>query len=152
MASMESDIFTNLKTRLEELTFLNLVEFENIRLQTTDFREHELPAIQMYDNGQSVRHEQGRVVKLWDIVLEMIMKSTSTDVVTQGTVLDRKHDVERKIGAYVQLDLGSAPASQGTMSHIKYVSAITDLHLLQPLFLVTFNYQVEMRTPFVNEC
>ena len=152
MASMESDIFTNLKTRLEELTFLNLVEFENIRQQITDFRDHELTAIQFYDNGQNVRHEQGRVVKLWDIVLEMILKSTAEDPVTQGTVLDRKHDVERKIGAYVQLDLGSAPASQGTMSHIKYVSAVTDLHFLRPYYLVNFNYQVEIRTPFVGEC
>jgi hypothetical protein len=152
MASMESDIFTNLKTRLEELSFLNLVEFERIRLQASDFRDHELPGIQMYDNGQDIRHEQGRVVKLWNIVLEMVMKSTSTDVVNQGTVLDRKELVERKIGSNVQLDLGSSPASQGTMSHIKYVSAITDLHLLQPLFLVTFNYQIEFRSPFVDEC
>ena len=80
------------------------------------------------------------------------MKSSTTDIVTQTTVLDRKHLVERKIGEFVQMGLGSAPASQGTMQHIKYVSAITDLHLLKPLFLVTFNLQAQFLTPFVDEC
>ena len=152
MASMESDILDNLKTRLDELAWQNSVEFEKIKLHSTDFRDHELPAIQFYDDAKQVRHDQGRILVNWNIVIEIVMKSTSSDVVDQGVLLDRIEDVERKIGENVQLDLGSATSSQGTMVHVKYLGASTDLGTLDPLFLGILNFQAEYYKPYTGEC
>ena len=152
MASLESDILDNLKTKLEELPWQKSVEFEKIKLLNTDFRDHELPAIQFYDNGKEVRHDQRRVEINWNIVIEIVMKRTSSDAVDQGVLLDRIEDVELKIGANVQLDLGGAPASQGTMIHVKYLSAFTDLHSVEPFFMGIMNFQANYFKPYTAEC
>lgn len=153
MASMESLILTNLKTRLDELTWVNSVEFEKIKLISTDFREHELPAIQFYDSGKTViKHEHQRVSLEWQVTIELVMKTMADDVVNQGVLLDRIEEIERKIGANVQLDLGTVGSSVGQMVHVKYLNAITDLHTLPPFFSAVMNFSVAYYKPFTGVC
>lgn len=153
MASMESDILTNLKTRLEELTWQNTVEIENIKLLSTDFRDHETPAIQIYDGGKNIeQHQQQRVQIRWQITIETVMKQKTNDPVTQTVLLDRVEEIERKIGANVQLDLGSASSSQGEMIHVRYLNAITDLHALAPFYIAVMNFEVIYLKPYTGEC
>ena len=153
MASMESDILANLKTRLEELTWQKVVEIENIKLLSTDFRDHETPAIQIYDGGRSIpRHLQGRIENRWAITIETVMKNKVDDSVSQVVLLDRMEEIERKIGENVQLDLGAAPSSQGEMVHVRYINALTDLHTLAPFYIGVLNFEVIYYKPYTGEC
>jgi hypothetical protein len=152
MASMESDIMTNLRTRLLELTWQNTVEIENIRLLSTDWRDHETPAIQIYDSGQLSESEQRRVKIGWTLTIELVMKNKVDDPVDQLILLDRMDEVLRKIGANVQLDLGSASPSQGEMIHIRYVNGITDLHTLAPFYIAVMNFEVIYLKPYTGIC
>jgi len=149
---MESDIFSNLKTRLTELAWPAYIEYENIRLLTSDFLPHEIPAIQFFDAGQLAIHVQSRVQVTWGIDVEIMMKQTVADVVNQSVLFERANDVLLKIGANVQMDLGSSPASQGTMIHIKYLGMTTDIHTLRPFYLATLNFQAQFLKPYTAEC
>ena len=92
MASLENSILAALQGILQELTWQKSVEYEKIKLLSTDFREHELPGIQFYDSGRSIAHVQGRIEVDWNITIEILMKRTSTDVVDQGILLDRTEE------------------------------------------------------------
>lgn len=152
MASIEALIMANMKSKLEELTWQNLVEYEKIRLLSTDFRDHELPAIQFFDSGRTFQHLKGRVEVEWQITIEVVMKKQADDLVDQSVLLDRMEEIERKIGSNVQLDLGTLASSVGSMVHVKYLNAITDLHTLSPFYSGVLNFSANYYKPYVNEC
>ena len=152
MASIESQIFTSLKTILEELTWPKYVEFEKIRQKLGDFRTHEIPAIQFYDAANTLTQLQGRSDVLWTIVVEIIMKKTSTDLVDQGLLLDRMDEVHKKIGENPQLGLISLPEAEGSMKSILPVSYATDLHMEDPFYTANMTYQVSYLKPYSDFC
>ena len=152
MASLENQILAALQDKLEELSWPKVVEYEKIKLLETDFREHELPAIQFFDNGRAFQHIQGRIEVEWNISIEIVMKRTSADVVDQGILLDRSEEVERKIGSNVTLGLNINNPPVGNVVHVKYLSAITDLHTVEPFFISILNFSVNYFKPFTGEC
>jgi len=152
MASLENLILAALQEKLQELTWPKVVEYEKIKLLSTDFREHEMPAIQFYDNGRSFAHVQRRIEVEWNITIEVLMKRTSSDVVDQGVLLDRTEEIERKIGANMTLGLDTNDAMIGNVVHVKYLSAITDLHTVEPFFISLMNFSVNYFKPYTGEC
>ena len=152
MASIESQIFTALKGILETLSWPKYVEFERIRQKLGDFMPHEIPAIQFYDASQSLTQLQGRSDTIWTIVVEIIMKKSTTDLVDQGLLLDRIDEVHRKIGENPQLGLTSLPASEGTMQSILPVTYATDLHMEDPFFTANLTYNVSYFKPYSDIC
>ena len=152
MASLENLILVAMQEKLQELTWPKVVEYEKIKLLSTDFREHELPAIQFYDNGRSFQHVQRRIEVEWNITVEILMKRTSSDAVDQGVLLDRSEEVERKIGSNLTLGLDTNTAMIGNVVHVKYINAITDLHTVEPFFISLLNFSVNYFKPYSGAC
>ena len=152
MASIENQIFDALKTTLDTLTWPVTIEFERIRQKLGDFREHELPAIQFYDASQSLTQLQGRMSTVWTVIIEIIMKQTTADVVDQGLLLDRIDEVHRKLGENPQLGLTSLPLSEGTMISILPFSYATDLHMETPFYTANLTYNISYEKPYSSIC
>jgi len=152
MASIESQIFTSLKTILESLSWAKYVEYEKIRPRLTEFHSHELPAIQFYDATQSLVQLQGRSDVTWVIVVEIVMKRSSSDPVDQALLLDRMDEIHKKIGENPQLGLTSLPASEGSMKSILPLTYATDLHMEDPFYTANMSFQVTYLKPYSDLC
>jgi len=150
--SVQKLVLQNIKTKLEELTWPSLVEFERIRLYSSDFKDHEIPAIQIYDVGETARTVQGRTENEWTLTIELILRPLQDDVADQGLLFDRKLEIKRKLGEDPTLGLGSLVPSQGRFKHIKYIRGLTDLHILSPYFMARLDYQALFEEPFSSEC
>jgi len=152
MASIESQIFTALKGILETLSWPKYVEFERIYQKLGDFKQHELPGIQFYDASQSLTQLQGRSDTIWTIVIEIVMKKSTSDLVNQGLLLDRIDEVHKKIGENPQLGLTSLPATEGSMTSVLPVTYATDLHMEDPFYTANLTYNVSYLKPYSDTC
>lgn len=146
MASPERDVFTAFYNRLVALSWVKSVAYEKIRV-AMDFQEHEVPAIQIYDGNQEFRHERTRLETDWQIVVELIMKQTVSGVVDQMELFDKKYDIERQLGAMVQLGLQNSG-----MIHLMYDNAVTDIHTFDPYYVARLTFVVKFYKPFTAEC
>lgn len=147
MASMEKQIFESLASRLTSLAWVKTVNYELIRLNLADFQEHELPAIQFYDEGQFNQHVQTRVETFWDITVELIMKQTVAGVVNQVELFEKKFEVEKQIGHQVQLNLPNTG-----MIHVHYPNAVTDLHTFEPYYVARMTFRVQFLKEYTAPC
>ena len=145
--SIKSDIATAIKTKLEELvpTDVKLVIFEKVRLHSDDFLDHELPAIQLFDGSETVIHDRGRANKAWTIHLEILMKSSEQGIVKQTDLWDLQFIVERKL--WEKPNLGIAG-----MQHLRYLGSVTDLHMLEPIFMCRMDFEALYFQPLTSSC
>ena len=149
--SMENKIFAALKTKLEELTFLKKVEFDRVRLVTSDFLPHETPGVQIYDLTEIYTHSQQRVKTDWTIVIEYYQKANPDGSHNQAELFDRKFDIERKIGDNVKLDIVGVP-EDGRIFHVKYVQSQTNLFLVDGMSLAQMQFGILFEKPFTGTC
>ena len=144
--SIESDIVDKIVSIVEtDVPEVNYVSFDEIKLAIADFQPHELPAVQLWDNGQFPKHERGRILVDWRMSLELIMKSSRTSVVDQKSLFE----LRRKI----QLALWEDPTlGIPGVTHLKYTGNISDLHLLQPFYIARLDFSVEYYDNLVSTC
>lgn len=131
---IKRQIFEALATRLSTLAWVKLVSWEKVRLTESDFQDHEIPCIQMYDTGALNTHQGGRVEARMGIIVELVLKQTTSMVVNQGILFDYVEEIEQLIGG--QIDLGVA----GVL-HLRYVSDNTDLHTINPFYYASLEFE-----------
>lgn len=133
--SIESDISEAIILRVKNIPEIKTVSFDKIMLSAADFRDTEIPAVQLWDIGQSVEHQRGRILVTWSLSLELIMKAMVQGQVTQKTLWE----LRRKI----QLALWSNPnlGIPGVV-HLQYTGNITDLHLVEPYYITRLDFDV----------
>ena len=149
--SMEKKIMIALKSKLEELTFLNYVEFDRIRMSSSDFQPNEFPAIQIYDLGEPYIHTQQRVKTNWQILIEYMQLANPDGSHNQGLLFDRKFEIERKIGDNVKLGIVSVP-DDGRIWHLKYIESRTNLFMVDGISLAQLQFEVLFEKPFTGTC
>jgi len=147
MASRKSQILTKIVSILETLipADIKTVNYQVIKIADGDFEEWELPAIQLIDQGEIVEHEQGRARKTWDIVLEILLKTTVAGQVNQQTMFDLQNLVERKLWENPQIGIPG-------VIDLKYNGSATDLHLLSPLYYCRMDFTVRYYDALVSDC
>lgn len=143
MASIERTIFEKLKEICSEITWIKTVEIENIKSLISDYEEHELPAIQIFDADWAVKHLNCMIEKEWRIKLELVIKSTETTVLTQLDLFDYLDDVEEKFGANVRLRTSNG------MFHIRYIGGVTDINQA-PFMIAQLDFAVLFEKKYVS--
>jgi len=149
--SIENKILAALKTKLEELTFLNYVEYERIRINLADFQPHEMPGVQIYDIGQSYQHQQTRLKTEWQIIVEYFQKANPDGSHNAGELYDRKFDIELKIGENVKLGIPAVNA-EGSMIEMQYVASETNLFLVNGISVAQMNFKALFLKPYSGIC
>lgn len=143
--SMKSKIADAIVVRLNEVSDLNYVKFDEVRVTMADFLEHELPACQLIDINETVEHEQNRVKKTWNISLEVVLKQTTYRTVNQQSLWDLIYQIERKLWTFPNLQI------PGVLQMV-YLGNQTDLHLVDPYYVGRLDFQVVYYESLVRDC
>jgi len=143
--SIESDIVDRVVAVTTAVAGVNYVSFDRIKLAISDFGAHELPAVQIWDNGQTIVHERGRVKKDWNLSLELIMKSDIAGVVDQKGLFELRRTIEQAL--WLQPNLG-IPG----VVHLIYTGNISDLHLLEPYYISRIDFSVQYYDNLTGSC
>lgn len=144
--SIDKDIMLHMEQRLLTLPWVKVVNWKRLRLVTTDFRDHEIPLIQFYDNGQTITHEAARIRVDWNISVELVMKSLATDEIDIEDVMDKRQEVEQCLGAQ-QTHLG-VPG----LIHLRYVGNEPDFLSIAPFYVTRLDFQAIYYKPYVRSC
>lgn len=144
--SIESDIADKLvQTITDGVPELKSVSFDLIRSTLSDFRDHEIPAVQMYDVEQVPEHQRGRILVTWSISLELIMKSLNSVSVNQKSLWELRRKIQRALWAKPNLGIPG-------VVHLIYNGNITDLHLLQPYYVARLDFSVLFYDDLTGSC
>lgn len=124
---------------------LNTVNFGTVYLSIGDLKEHEVPAVQLFDQFQTVTHQRGYEQVAWTIQLELIMKSLASGVVDQKSLWDLRHKIQIALWDKPNLEIPE-------VLHLRYNNNITDLHLLEPFYVARMEFDVLFRRPLTGSC
>jgi hypothetical protein len=142
---MEADIADKIVEILEAIPGLNYVSFDKIILATSDFRDHELPAVQVWDVAQTIQHERGRILVNWSLSVEIIMKSLTSGLVNQKDLWDLRRDVQLALWANPNLGIPG-------VVHLIYTGNITDLHSIEPYYIARLDFDVQYYDNLTGSC
>jgi len=141
----KSKIANALKALLDDMPILNYVAFDRVRLYTSDFKEDEIPAAQFIDVAEQITHERNRTLRTWSISLEVIHKSTPDGYVDQQFMWNLEYQIGRKIWAQPNLGIPG-------VIHCRYISNATDLHMMEPFYLLRMDFDVLYYEHLVSDC
>jgi len=133
--SIESDITDAIVAVVTTVTEVKTINFDKIILATSDFRDHELPAVQLWDVFQSVEHQRGRILVSWSLSLELIMKSLTTGSVVQKDLWELRRKIQLALWANPNLGIPG-------VVHMVYTGNITDLHTVEPYYISRLDFDV----------
>lgn len=143
--STKSKIADALVAVMESMPVFKYVAFDKVRLYTSDFKDFELPAAQFIDVSESIQHERNRVLRTWTLSLEVIHKPTENEFVSQQDMWNLEYQIGRKIWATPNLGITN-------VIHCRYTSNSTDLHLLEPFYLLRMDFDVLYYEHLVSDC
>jgi len=143
--TIESDIIDKIVDICLAVPGINYVSFDKIKLATGDFAAHEIPAIQIWDNGQAIFHERGRVKVEWNISLELIMKSDFSGVVDQKALMALRRTIALALWAKPNLGIPG-------VIHLVYTGNTSDLHLLEPFYVARIDFAVMFYDNLTGSC
>src|SRR3990172_8471989 len=134
--SIRSDIAQAIVDRITLVTDYNYIKFDEVRLTSGDFQDHELPACQIIDLGESPFHEQRRVKKMWSCAIEVIIGPIGLTTPTQKDLWDLMELTERTLFAVPNLDIPG-------VIHMHLIGTSTDLHFMKPFYVGRIEIAVE---------
>ena len=144
--SIESDIVDKIKLVIQtEVPEVVYVSFDKIKLAIGDFAAHELPAVQIWDNGQTPVHERGRILVDWNLSLELIMKSDIGGEVNQKDLLELRRKIQLALWEDPKLGIPQ-------MVHLIYTGNTTDLHLLEPYYIARIDFVARYYDSLTGTC
>jgi hypothetical protein len=144
-ASTKTRIANALKAILESMPVFNYVGFDRVRLLASDFKEDELPAAQFIDLTETLVHQRNYVERTWSVSIEIVNKSTSNGYISQADMWNMEYQVARKIWENPNLGVPG-------VVHCRYTSNQTDLHLLEPFYLLRMDFDVLYNEHLVRDC
>lgn len=143
--SIDTDIVDKIISISAAVPGINYAKFDEVKLAIDDFEDHEIPAIQLWDNGRSGKHSQGRILYNWSLSLELIMRSQTTDVVDQKALFEKMREI--KLALWDKPNLLIPGVVQ-----LNYVAEVTDLHLLKPNYIGRLDFEVQFYDELVSAC
>ena len=143
--TIESDIIDEIVAIATAVPGINYVSFDKIKLATGDFAAHEIPAIQIWDNGQTIFHERGRARVEWNLSLELIMKSDFSGTVDQKALFALRRQIQLALWAKPNLGIPG-------VIHLIYSGNSSDLHLLEPFYVARIDFVVTFYDNLTGSC
>jgi hypothetical protein len=143
--STKSKIADALKAIIQGMPIFNYVAFDKIKLLASDFGPTEIPGAQFIDVAETITHERNRAKREWQLTLEVVLRSSQDEEVTQQDLWNIEYQISRKIWAVPNLGIPG-------VIHCLYVSNSTDLHLLEPFYLLRMDFSVLYYEHLVSDC
>lgn len=128
--SIERLIFEAIQAKVATLPWVKTSEFERVRLGIEDWTDDKLPVVQFWFEDEQFTHERSLLALDLGITVELIMKPTGANPLTQGDLLDRMRDIRELFGADPRLGIPGAG-----MLHVKLQRAARD-YTTQPPHMI----------------
>jgi len=149
---IREQIATKLKERIELVTTANgytqdvqTVTFNDIRINVDEWKDWELPAVQIIDLAGIYQHEMSRSRTIWNVAIEVVLRTTETlGQVGQVDLWNLMEDVTRSVMAVPKLDLSF-------VQHVKLSDHQTDIHIVPPNHIGILGWQVWFYEPITRE-
>jgi hypothetical protein len=142
---MKSKIARAITARLSTIPVIKYVAFDKVRLFTADFKDFEIPAIQLIDTNMTSVHEGLRAKKTWQITLELVMRGNEYNEVSQEDLWNLENEILRKLWAEPNLGI------KGVIQ-MEFLGSTTDLHLVAPDYTLQLDFQVVFYEDLVRAC
>ena len=143
--AIESDIMNAIVAKVQTVPEIVTVNSDKIKLSISEFRDHELPAVQIWDVAQAIKHERGRILVNWSLSLEIIMKSLESGLVNQNILWDLRRKIQLAIWNEPSLGIPG-------VIHPIYTGNVTDLHLLEPYYIARIDFDVQFYDVLTGSC
>lgn len=144
MSSKRAQILDALKSQLTPLlTWAKVIDWQKIRILSSDFSEHELPCVQFYHVRTDYEQQQGRVQARMTLNIEVCLKSTTAGVVNQKDLFDRMDDILLAVGSNANLGIPG-------MIHARLLADETDTHSIEPHFIGILVFEFIYLTTFTG--
>lgn len=144
MSSKRHQIFDTIKTQLTTaLTWAKIVDWEKIRILSSDFGEHEVPCVQFYALPTEYKPVTGRSEATMLLSVEVVLKSSASGVVDQRDLFDRMEDVILAFGSKANLGVPG-------VIHVRLVKDFIDAHTIQPHFVGILTFEVVYMTTYTG--
>ena len=144
------EIADKLKERIELVTTANgytqdvkTVTYDDIRINIDEWKDWELPAVQIIDLAGIYNHEISRSRTIWNLGIECIMRSTASGQIGQTDLWNFMEDVTRSVMANPKLDLSY-------VQHVKLSDHQTDIHTVAPNHIGILGWQVWFYEPMTR--
>jgi hypothetical protein len=125
---------------------IKTVVTDRVMLTSDDFGEVQLPAVQFIDLVEPSEHEKTRTIRRWNFALELIMKPTQWDQVTQHDLWNLSELIIRAVGQNPNFGIPG-------VIHVEYLQSETDLHVVESHYIAKLNFRALYYAPFVrSEC
>ena len=142
--SKKREIFDAVKTQLtEQLAWAKVVDWEKIRIMSSDFGDHEIPCVQFYPLPTEYKPQQGRNQATMVLQVEVVLKSSVEGVVDQRDLFDRMDAVCLAFGTRPNLGVPG-------VIHVRLVKDFTDPHTIQPHFIGILTFEVVYMTTYTG--
>jgi len=146
MAIKEEEIADKIVSILEtDVSELNYVAFDKIRTAIGDFRDHELPAVQVWDVAQVAEHVRGRIQVTWSLSAEIINRSQQEGEVNQKGIWTLRHTIQKALWDVPNLGIPG-------VIHLRYTGNITDLHMVEPNYISRLDFDVLFYDDLTGSC
>ena len=145
--SIESDIVDAIIAVVEAVPDIRSAKFDEIKLAIEDFKDSDLPAVQIWDNGMIPKHERQRVLQHWSLSLELIMRTKVTGVVNQKVLFEKAREITLALFKDPRLGLGSKG-----FQHLIFNGRITDLHFVQPNYISRIDITARYYDALTGSC
>lgn len=143
--AIETDIMDAIVARVATVPEIITINSDKIVLATSDFQDHEIPAVQIWDLAQVVEHQRGRILVNWALSLEIIIRSLETGIASQRDLWELRRKIQ--LALWDQPNLG-IPG----VVHMIYTGNITDLHLLEPNYIARIDFDVQFYDDLTGSC
>ena len=143
--SMKTLISEAIVAKLNEIPQIRYVAFDKVRLLASDFKDVEIPAIQLIDIRLDHEHQAPRSKKFWQIALELLLKGNQYHEISQQDLWNLEYEVLRKLFERPNFGIRG-------MIHIKYLGSSTDLHLLEPYYFSRMDFEVQFYEDLIGQC
>lgn len=143
--AIETDIMNAIVARVQTVPEVVTVNSDKIILSTSDFRDHELPAVQIWDVAQSIQHERTRILVNWSLSIEIVMKSLETGAVDQSTLWNMRRNIQLALWDKPNLEIPG-------VVHMLYTGNVTDLHLIEPYYVARIDLDVRFYDHLTGMC
>ena len=145
-SSLRRQIADAILARLALVTEFNYRAFDTVKLLASDFSEYELPGVQVIDLGEVVTHERNRVLKDWNLAVEIVIGPTKEYAApTQSDLWDLMQLTEETVWAKPNLGIPG-------VVHMILLGTATDLHLLPGMYTGRIDMSVRYYQPLVSAC
>lgn len=145
MRNIDQEIFDALRVICESRTWQKSVREDFLLDGDTQLLPHEVPFIQISDDGYEAQHLRGRVEVFQRITIEIWGQTTTSVQVNQSKMREWRQDLEQALGAEVNLGIKGA-------LHFQYTGGTGPIRIRDNIYLLALFLEFRYYKPFVGAC